>query len=186
MTIDSNLASIVLLVVAVATALNLFLTFRLARRLRGDRGAEPLTVAIGALLPAVAGRRPGNGAAVRTSDFAGEAAVLIFLSSYCPACRTAVAEICGILPGTRVEGVALWIVGIGDVEELVGGTELDDHRVELDSAALAALNPNRAAPAYIFVDSGGTARASDFIGDPDWRLFEAQMRSAADSAEPAS
>lgn len=183
---DDNLVALVLAALTAATALNLFLTFQLARRLPSDRGAEPLTVPIGAPLPAVAGRRLGNGATVRTSELAGEAAVLVFLSSNCPACRRAVAEIRSIVQGMRAAGVGFWLVGIGDIEGLVGGMALDDHRVELDSAALAGLNPRLAVPAYIFVDPDGTARASDYIGDPDWRLFSAQMRSAANRAEPPS
>jgi hypothetical protein len=49
------------------------------------------------------------------------------------------------------------------------------------------LNARNAAPFYLFVDDAGTVVASGFVGDDDWRSFDAQMREVlAASAQPAS
>jgi hypothetical protein len=163
---DGDLVQLVLLVLTLATALNLFLTLRLAARLRGGAAAaEPLTVALGVRLPQVA--------ALNLPESAP--AVIVFLSTGCPACRTKVAELSAILPGMARAGVTLRIAGIGDIAELIAGTPLPRHLVELEEEALDALNPRRAAPAYIFTDAEGVALASDFLGDENWRSFAAQM-----------
>jgi hypothetical protein len=48
------------------------------------------------------------------------------------------------------------------------------------------LNARNAAPFYLFVDDAGTVVASGFVGDDDWRSFDAQMREALEAAGRAS
>lgn len=165
---NGGLAGLVLSVVTAATALNLFLTLRLAARMRASEDRPgPLTVPIGARLPTIAG-----------IDWTGELTVVVFLAAGCPACRGKAGELARLVPGMDRSGVRLLLVGMGDIRTLVAGTALVERRITLDPDAVAALNPRGAAPAYIFVDGGGSALASDYLGDENWRTFAAEMLAA--------
>ena len=177
--IDSTLLQLVLGVVTFATALNLWLTFRLAARIR-EATAPELTVPIGAPVPpfeGVAQSRP-----IRSSDLAGQPQVLVFLSSGCKVCAGHVGELVALLPGAARAGVSLWIVPADDVHDiavLVGGTPLAGHVLMLDAASRLRLNPLRTAPFYLFIDDALVVRASNHLGDEDWRAFVEQMGDAA-------
>ncbi len=167
---DGNLTALVLLAVTAATALNLFLTLKLAAALRpAARTPGPLTVPVGTPVPPAAAGL----------DLEGQPAVIVFLSEGCPACRGKVAELADLLPGMARAGVTLRIVGLGDISGLIAGTALSDRITDLDEPGLASLNPHLAAPAYIFIDSDGTVKASNYLGDEDWRTFAGQMREGA-------
>jgi hypothetical protein len=78
--------------------------------------------------------------------------------------------------------VALWIVPADDVHDigrLVGGTPLAEHVLVMDAANRLRLNPLKAAPFFLFIDESLIARASNTVGDEDWRTFVEQMREAA-------
>jgi hypothetical protein len=167
--VDGNLAALVLLAVTAATALNLFLTLRLAAAVRpAARTPSPLAAPVGTRVPPAAGL-----------DLEGQPAVIVFLSEGCPACRGKAAELAELLPGMARAGVTLRIVALGDISGVIAGTALSDRIAELGEAGLASLNPHLAAPAYIFVDSDGTVLASHYLGDEDWRTFAGQMREGA-------
>lgn len=179
---DDNLLLIVLIVLTAATALNLFLTLRLAAHIRAAaEAAIPTTLPIGEAVPPFAGQRRADGSRVASGDWTGQPAVLVFLSPGCSSCRATVAELLAILPAMRGAGVALWVVPNDDrhdIAGLVGGTELLDHVLVLDAATRLRLNPRKGAPFYIFIDDRMIAQASNFVGDEDWRTFVAQMREA--------
>jgi hypothetical protein len=176
---ESPLLVLVLGIVAFAAALNLWLTFRLAGRLR-ELSAPPLTAPIGAPLPpfeGVAGGRP-----FRSSDLAGRPSALVFLSPGCKTCAGKVGELVALLPGAERSGVALWIVpadDFHDISALVGGTPLAGRVLRLDEPARKRLNPLATAPFYLFVDEALVLRASNHLGDEDWTTFVGQMREAA-------
>jgi hypothetical protein len=176
---DSNLLILGLVAVMAATALNLFLTAKLAARIRKLYAEEVLTVPIDKPIPHFEGRRWGDGSRIVAADLRREPSVLVFLSAHCPACRGKVAELTDILPGTRSAGVALWIVQIDEIFELIRETPLLSHLLVLDDSSLKALNPINAAPAYIFVGAGGMVEASGYLGDEDWRSFVKQMGDSA-------
>ena len=182
--LDDELLFIVLAVITAATALNLFLTLRLAAILRGGAERAP-QLERGAALPEFDGLRQSNGGTLRSAELAGQAAVLVFLSPACPACAGKVAELDRILPAIRSAEIALWIAagdGTHDLGELLRGTPLTEHALALEENARLALNPARAVPFYIFVDDRRIVQASGYIGDPDWRSFIAQMDEIAATA----
>ena len=174
---DSNLLILALLVLTAATALNLFLTVRLAARIRAQPAEEILTVPIGRPIPAFEGQHWRDGRRIDAADLSQEPSVLVFLSAGCGACRGRITELMEILPGAQDAGVTLWIVQLDDMFELIRETPLRDHLLLLDGVGQKALNPVSAAPTYIFVGPGGVAQASGYLGDEDWRTFAAQMRS---------
>ena len=172
---DDNLLMLALGVVTAATALNLFLTLKLAGRIEANRAAERLTVPIDMPIPHFEGQRWRDGGRIEAADLARGPSVLIFLSALCPACRSKIAELAEILPGARSAGVAVWIIQLDDIVDLLRETPLIDHLLLLDGNGRKALNPINAAPAYIFVGPGGVAQASGYLGDEDWQTFAAQM-----------
>ncbi|WP_332772481.1 redoxin domain-containing protein [Phenylobacterium sp.] len=184
---DGSLTLIVLVVLTFATALNLFLTLRLAAKVRtaAELSAPPSSLPIGRTVPAFEGTRRADGARIASQDLAGQAAVLVFLSAGCPKCREKAAELLEILPAVRRAGVALWIMGADaahDVSQVLGTSPLLDHVLVLDAAARQRLNPRGAAPFYIFIDDRSVVQASSFVGDEDWLSFVGQMREIADQA----
>jgi hypothetical protein len=185
---DANLALLALLVLAVAVALNLFLTLRLARRIRAAE-APPPTVPLGETVPPFAGRARADGRRIGPEELAGRPLVLVFLSPGCKACAASIGELAAILPGAARAGVALWVVPADDAHDialLVGGTALADHVLVLDPASRRRLNPLTAVPFYLFIDEAMVARASNQLGDEDWRTFVAQMREAAEETPTSS
>lgn len=177
---DGDLLILLLATLTVACALNLFLTFRLARTVAALGGGEEahLTVPAGEPLPPFEGTAIATGQRVGAELLRGSPLVLIFLSSGCPACREKVSELAAILPGTRAAAVALWVLAAdsrSDLAEIVGESPLRERLLQVDPAALHSLNPRHAAPAYIFVDEQMVVRASNYLGDEDWRTFAAEM-----------
>lgn len=187
--IDGNLLLIVLIVLTFATALNLFLTLRLAAIVRaGEEPGLPPTVPIGETVPPFEGRRRVDGSRFASGDLAGQATVLVFLSPGCGTCREKTAELLRILPAARRAGVAIWIVPADDVHDiavLVGDTPLIDRVVEMDRATRRTLNPVNSVPFYLFVDDAMAVKASGQVGDEDWRSFAMQMDELAAGDEEA-
>lgn len=178
---DTSLIFIVLSVLTFSAALNLFLTMRLAARVRS--GLAPATTAlslpVGKEMPPFEGRLLADGAQLKSIDFAGKALVLVFMSSACSKCKTTIPELCGILPAMRRAGVTLWISSqdsINEIAELLEDSPLLAHLMVLDTAAHKRLNPLGAVPQYIFVDDEMIVQASSYVGDEDWQSFVQQMR----------
>jgi hypothetical protein len=167
-------------------ALVLFLILRLAARLRAAE-VPPTTVPLGEKVPPFGGRARADGRPIGSEYLAGRPLVLVFLSPGCKTCAASIGQLVEILPGAASAGVALWIVPADDANDialLVDGTPLTDHVLVLDPPSRRRLNPLTAAPFYLFVDEKMIARASNPLGDEDWRTFVAQMREAA--AAPSS
>lgn len=164
-------------VLAGAVALNLWLTLRLAARLReAEEAAAPLLLPAGTPLPPFEGRAP-DGRSLASADVAGEALVLTFLSSGCPACREAVSELAAILPLADAAGVQLWVVASG-IDAALAQSSVAARLLALEPDARRRFNPRGLAPAYLFVDHRSLVEAGGLIGDPDWRAFVSQLRSA--------
>lgn len=177
---DPDLLVLVLIAVTFASALNLWLTFRLSARIR-EMAAPPFTVPLGQPVPPFEGTAPAQSRTIRSSDLAGQPVVLVFLSPGCEACAGRIGELVEILPGADQLGVSLWIVPADDVHDLgrlVDGTPLAERVLILDSANRLRLNPLRAAPFFLFIDEALIALASNSVGDDDWRAFVEQMREA--------
>jgi hypothetical protein len=188
---DGGLIYIVLVVLTFSTALNLFLTLRLAALVRAGTGhaAQASSLPIGKVAPAFEARVRATGRRIASTEFAGQAVVLAFLSIGCPKCRATVPELARILPATHRAGVALWIAGaddVHDVADLFEGSSLVERVLVLDAATRWMLNPLRAAPFYIFFDGALVVQASSHIGDEDWRSFIAQMDEIAEAKDVAA
>lgn len=180
---DENLVVLVLAVLIPATALNLFLVLRLAAIVRPEAAAgAPPTFPIGETVPPFEGRRRADGTRLASATLAGQAVVLIFLSSGCATCREKVAELVRIVPGARRAGVALWIVppqGGHDLPAGIADSPLREHVLEIDAATARLLNPANALPFYLFIDDRMIVQASHYVGDENWRLFVDQMGDAS-------
>jgi hypothetical protein len=188
---DDTLIFIVLLILTLATGLNLFLTFRVAS---ADRPAvepamTPATVEIGEVVPSFKGQRQTDGQLVVSTELSGQSTVLLFLSSGCPACRQTIPQLLEILPAARQVEMALWIVPadpVHDISLLLGDSPLLEHLLRMDKTTIRALNPQSAVPFYLFIDDGMVARASNYVGDEDWQSFIEQMRELTPRKEAVS
>lgn len=177
---ESGLLVLVLLAVTFAAALNLWLTFRLSARMR-EMNAPAFTVPLGEPVPWFEGTAPVHSRVIRSSDLAGQPIVLVFLSPGCQVCAGHVSELIEILPGAERLGVNLWIVAADDVHDigrLVANTPLADRVLILNAANRLRLNPRGAVPFFLFIDETLIARASNNVGDEDWRTFVQQMLEA--------
>jgi hypothetical protein len=166
---------------------------RLAPLLRLARRAEPseppLPLPIGQAIPAFEGRARADGRHITSTELAGQACVLLFLSSGCPKCRGTVPELVRLLPAIRSAGVGLWIIPADskhDISPLLEGSALLQHVLVVEPAVRERLNPRRAAPFYIFIDHQMVAVASGPLGDDDWKNFVEQMKEIAPGADTAA
>lgn len=163
----------------------------LRRVLRMPPGAEPaeppLTLPIGQLVPAFEGQARADGRRVTSTELAGQAAVLLFLSSGCPKCRGTVPELLRMLPAIHSAGVGLWLVPADskhDISPMLEGSALLNHVLVMEPAVRGRLNPRRAVPFYLFIDDQQVVVASGPVGDADWESFVAQMKELAPGASP--
>ncbi|MEO0420962.1 MAG: redoxin domain-containing protein [Pseudomonadota bacterium] len=181
------LVTALLIVLVPAVALNLWLTQRLSSRLRHAMTAEPaLTCAIDATVPEFSGRRLVDGTPVADAALAGQANVLVFLSTACGDCRRKLPVLEELLEPMERHGVQLWLLSQEPPARLRRFIQRDALRarvVRLDRRAYQRLNPRYAAPLYLFVDDQQVVRAGDFIGDENWRAFVDQILAAPSMRE---
>lgn len=180
---DDRLISLILTAVTFATAFNLFLLLRILRVVHPVE--EPLVPLVGKAVPRFTGRRSADGGPIAWADLAGRPAVLVFLSSGCPDCRSRIPDLAAILPGAAKAGIAFWIVAADDAHDiapLVGDTPLAEHTMTMDPTAREALNPFGATPLYIFIDEATIVQAGNHLGDEDWNVFLEEMRAFAADA----
>lgn len=177
---DSSLIGFLVTVLVFAVVFNLFLTLRLAAIVGASEYARlPETLPVGEDLPDFAGRTLAEGRRVSRDDMLGQPVVLVFLSPACKDCRARLPELIEIQPAMRNAGVPMWIIGAGARRRLrayLRDTPLSGRLLLLRRAARRRLNPKNAAPFYIFADHQGVVRATNFIGDDNWRSFLDQMR----------
>jgi thiol-disulfide isomerase/thioredoxin len=155
---------------------------------RGGREEPAPTLPIGQAVPAFEGQARADGRRITSAELAGQASVLLFLSSGCPKCRATIPELLRLLPAIRSAGVSLWIVPADsrhDISPLLEGSALLEHVLILEPAVRDRLNPRRAAPLYIFIDHQLVALASGQLGDDDWNSFVEQMNEIAPGADTA-
>jgi hypothetical protein len=129
-------------------------------------------------VPAFEGHARADGRRVSSTALAGQAAVLLFLSGGCPKCRQTVPTLLRILPAVRDAGISLWLIPADsrhDISALLEGSALLEHVLVLEPAMRERLNPQRAAPHYIFIDHELTVLSSGLMGDEDWESFVEQM-----------
>jgi peroxiredoxin len=179
---------IVLFALSVALAMNLFLTLRLVaiRRLEFGSMQRHFTVPIGVPIPKFQGRVPVDGRWISSKELIGQAVVLVFLSPVCEKCLGRIPELRQISPGARRLGISFWVIGVESprrLSKVLKDSDLLGRQLLLDSNTRRLLNPQSAAPFYLFIDDRGNAQASDLVGDENWSLFADQLREALPGAE---
>jgi hypothetical protein len=112
---------------------------------------------------------------------AGQARALLFLSSQCPKCRDKLPDIDLLLDAAAEAGLAMWLVSEEPgwrLRRFLRGRRLLERALLVSRHDYRSLNPNRASPAYQFIDHEGVLEASGFIGDSDWLALRAQLTHA--------
>jgi hypothetical protein len=179
--LDTSLILIVLLVLSFSLVANLFLTLRLVAVMRSEFESvqRHFTVPIGIPMSAFQGRVLVDGSWITSKELIGQAVVLVFLSPVCEKCRGWIPELQKMSPSARRQGVSFWVVGVESprrFSKLLKGSELFDNLLVLDTVTRRRLNPQNAAPFYLFVDDRGIAQASNLVGDENWSFFADQLR----------
>lgn len=180
MPFDATLLSVLVVVLSVLVAFNLFLSLHLTKLVGALAHARlPNTVPIGAPLPGFRARALDDGRRLDADTLlADRAAVLVFLSPGCKSCLQRIPELRRMLPLMDEAGVALWVVMTGRENRLrayFGGTGLLPRVVRVNDRDMRKLNPKHSAPFYIFVDPARIVQASELIGDENWQSFRAQI-----------
>lgn len=188
MTLDSTLLGTLVVVLTVLVAFNLFLSLRLTTLVNALAQARlPDTVPIGAPLPRFRGRALLDGRRIVADTFQdGQAAVLVFLSPGCEACRHRLPELARMQSLMEEAGVVLWVIAQGSqgrLREYFDAAGLLPRVVRVDRSSLRRLNPKFSAPFYIFVDAEGIVQASSLIGDENWLGFREQIGDQAPAIE---
>jgi peroxiredoxin len=177
---SNDALSVVLALLALSVAFNLFLTLRLTRIVTNNEYLKsPMILPIGQPLPMFDGRALSDGRRVRSAEFAGHPSVLLFFAPECKDCQARVAEISAMYDAMRLAGVGVWVLSTISkrrMREFLGDSPLLDHVLIVSSSTQRTLNPRSSAPFYIFIDHERTVLASNFIGDEDWQSFCAQMQ----------
>jgi len=184
---DNTLIVIILVVLSFSLAMNLLLTMRLHAILRAELALRrpAASVQIGAPIQEFHGKALVGGRWVTSKEMRGQAAVLVFLSAGCPQCKRALPELLRVSPGARRIGLPLWIVGNESPRLLrkdLKDSELLRNVLILNPETRRRLNPQRAAPLYVFIDDDGIAKASELVGDENWSLFANQLLEASANA----
>ncbi|MYM97392.1 redoxin domain-containing protein, partial [Duganella vulcania] len=130
-----------------------------------------------------------RGGAVHRMGAGGQAAVLLFLSSKCPKCKTKLPEIGRMLEPAEQAGLDIWIVSHEPgwrLRQFLRGFPLTRAlRMKLRDYKL--LNPTLASPSYMMVNHEGVLEAAGTIGDDNWLDLRAQLAdSEVDDAETAA
>ncbi|MEO0973491.1 MAG: hypothetical protein AAFX85_10395 [Pseudomonadota bacterium] len=174
------LITALLLVLIPAVALNLWLTLRLASRLRVALTREaPLTCPVDQTVPAFSGRRLTDGELIDQATLAGQANVLVFLSSACADCRSKLPVLLDLLAPMERHGIQCWLLSQepeARARKFFTEHALAQRVVRLGRREYQQLNPRGAAPLYLFVDDQQVVRAGNFIGDANWMAFVDQIR----------
>ncbi|TXI49607.1 MAG: hypothetical protein E6Q50_07030 [Lysobacter sp.] len=180
MPFDATLLSVLVVVLSVLVAFNLFLSLHLTKLVGALAHARlPNTVPIGAPLPGFRARALDDGRRLDADTLlADRAAVLVFLSPGCKSCLQRIPELRRMLPLMDEAGVALWVVMTGRESRLrayFDGTGLLPRVLRVNDRDMRRLNPKHSAPFYIFVDPTRIVQASELIGDENWLSFRAQI-----------
>ncbi|MED5523264.1 MAG: redoxin domain-containing protein [Pseudomonadota bacterium] len=173
-----NLSQWVLLLLSLSVALNLYLTFRILRRLdEPPQIPELLPTVPGGPLAAVIGKSlQGTKLALGQE---GKASALLFLSSQCPKCREKLPQITELAELAEPAGLQLWLVSTESSARLrrfLASTPLLSRVVRVAARQHKRLNPTLSSPFYLFVDHLGQLEAGGHIGDENWQSFAEQMQ----------
>lgn len=184
---DSQILHLTLALLALGLALNIKLTLSVLHTARRERDT-PEVLPPGAPVPQVQARAL-RGGAVHRMGAGGQAAVLLFLSSKCPKCKTKLPEIGRMLEPAEQAGLDIWIVSHEPgwrLRQFLRGFPLTRAlRMKLRDYKL--LNPTLASPSYMMVNHEGVLEAAGTIGDDNWLDLRAQLAdSEVDDAETAA
>jgi hypothetical protein len=186
---DASLIETIIFALSISVVFNLFLTIRLVAIVGSGKIPPPFSVVIGEPLPTFEGKMFVDGRLMTSVEWLGQAAVLVFLSASCPKCMSRLPELCEINRAMQRAGVPLWMIGVDSTRRVarhLRGSELLQNFLVLDPSTRRGLNPNHAAPFYIFVDHQGIAQDRGFIGDENWQLFVEQLHRDKTPTEAAA
>lgn len=187
---DIDVIYIALSFIALILALNLLLTFSLAKRL----DSAGLLVAS---IPKVALENTyvDNFRASRLIDKSGlilpqdkQPAVWLFLSSQCPKCHDTLPLLEPLLPLCESAQVSIQLITMESrkqMQRFLANSSLLQHCLLLKRKDYLRLNPSLTSPGYLFINHDGLIEAEGMIGDANWLSFEQQLATAIDTGVEA-
>lgn len=185
---DVDVIYIALCIVALLLALNLLLTFSLAKRLdnAGILVTPPQHVALKDTVvnPFIANRLTDKAMVSLPHDL--QPAVWLFLSSQCPKCHDTLPVLERLLPLCASAQVSLQLLTMESRKPMLhflAGSALLKSSFVLRRKDYLKLNPALVSPGYLFINHEGLVEAEGIIGDTNWQSFEQQLMIAESTIE---
>jgi len=180
-----------LAILCAAVALNLKLTMsalRAARSTSTSTSTPASALAPGKQAPAVPARQLSGRTPLQLAG-AGQAWALVFLSTQCPKCREKLPDIDLVLKAAEDTGLAMWLVSEEPgwrLRAFLHGRRLLERTAMVSRQDYIRLNPNKASPAYLFLNHEQVVEAGGFIGDSDWLALCSQLTQEDADCEQAA
>jgi peroxiredoxin len=159
--------------------LNLFLTVKLMKAMRWqvmpDTLKEPLP--IGSTVENFEAFNEDTNQKKNLSE-SGSAKVFVFLHTGCPSCKERIPDAEKALKLSESEGVDIYLITTESYKRcraFLKGTDLLPHLLQVDESVYERINPQKASPAYVFVNDLNVVEAEGIIGDENWLGFIEQL-----------
>lgn len=185
---DVDVIYIALCIVALLLALNLVLTFSLAKRLdhAGILVSQPQQVALEdtVISPFRANKLIDKAMVTLPSEL--QPAVWLFLSSQCPKCHDTLPLLERLLPLCDSAQVRLQLLTMESRKPMLhflAGSVLLQNSFALRRKDYLKLNPALVSPGYLFINHEGLVEAEGIIGDSNWQSFEQQIMTTESTIE---
>lgn len=180
---DATFIYLAMFFLAIATAINTFFVVRTAKMVEtlAPTMGTPAPLSEGAPLPVFSGRATETDALINNASLMGKPGVIVFTDPECPTCDEKKPEILKAQQGAAALGVTFLMAeirGARDRRTRDNANGLSGFTMELNKKFFYRLNPTQSMPLYIFFDENGVVKASDMVGDENWRLFIQQVSAA--------
>lgn len=179
---------VALCIVALLLALNLVLTFSLAKRLdnAGILVSPPQHVALENTVVSPFRAKKLTDKAMVSLPSELQPAVWLFLSSQCPKCHDTLPLLEQLLPlcdGAQVHLQLLTMESRKPMLHFLAGSALLQNSFVLRRKDYLKLNPALVSPGYLFINHEGRVEAEGIIGDTNWQSFEQQLKTTDSTLE---
>ena len=177
---DNQLLYLVLTILALGLALNLKLTMAVLHTSRRER-EELVILQPGAAVPVIQAQALQQRATLPLPA-PGQASVMLFMSSKCPKCRAALAQLEQLVSDAEQAGLALWLVSeepAWRLRRFLHGSALLERVARVKINDYRQLNARLLSPAYFFINHEGLLEAAGLIGDENWLGLRAQLEESA-------
>jgi hypothetical protein len=177
---NNEIVQLTLAVVCILTVFNLWLSFRLVKKIRyiqlsNNTGIKGLSE--GDIVPKVEAKLLFEQTVEVHSDAEDLSKVYVFLSSACTKCKSKLGELECLHSIALPAGFQLRLLTIESekaIKHFLQSSSLKEATWSVSESLYSELNPTMASPYYLFVDDDSVLKAQGMIGDENWQSFVVQ------------